>query len=423
MKLSIAPTKTYFIKKNGEPFFFLADTAWNAALHSDTDGWELYCSTRAAQGFTVIQFVASIWRGCKTPRHGRLFEEIDGAVVYDENAWRKMDEFIRIMVKHGLVPAPVMVWKNNPDEAIFKFKEETCIAAGKRMVTEWSKYNPLWILGGDGDYRNADEVRYWKTVGRGIFSDTDNTLVTMHPGGSTWICDNFKDEPWYTFAAIQSGHGSNDYDLNFLLNGPYTTRWRDLQMPLINMECNYEFAKSYHEDLFYTAYHVRRGSWWSLLGAPTAGITYGSNTIWVWPMGDHEHAEGHGEGWPADNWKTGLDTEGVRNMQTTRQILEQLPWQDLKPAPQVIDEQRGWGDLRKFCKAAATDSMETILIYLPRQVYDIKLSGAQITPEYEAFWINPRTGGKHPAKFDRTQNSVIARCPSHEDWLLLCQRY
>jgi hypothetical protein len=421
MKLSISESGTHFVTEQGEPFFFLADTAWNAALHGDTDDWELYCETRAKQGFTVIQFVASLWRGCKTPRHGRLFEEHDGSVVYDENAWRKMGEFLSIVVKHGMVPAPVMVWRNNPDESIFQFSEETCIAAGRRMLDEWEQYNPLWILGGDGDYRSADEVRYWKNIGRGIFHDHPDALATMHPGGTTWICDNFRDEPWYRFAGIQSGHGSADYDIQFLLQGPYTSRWRDFGMPLLNLECNYEFAKSYHEDLFFTAYHVRRASWWSLLGAPTAGVTYGSNTIWIWPMSDHELAEGHGPGWPADHWKTGLDTEGVRNMQTTKEILQRLRWYELRPAPQVLDVQPGWSQPLSFVKAAATESMETVVLYVPRQVPRIELSGVQITPRHKGVWVNPRTGGEHPAPLDRTIGRVVAQPPSHEDWLLVLQ--
>ncbi len=420
-RLQVSPSRTHFVTATGEPFFFLADTAWNAALRGDREDWELYCATRAAQGFTVIQFVASLWRGCKNPRHGRLFEDQNGTVVYDENAWEKMKQFISIVVKHGLVPAPVMIWRNNPDEDIFQFSEKSAIAAGRRMVAEWSEFSPLWILAGDGDYRSEQEVTYWKTIGRGVFGDHPDALVTMHPGGATWVCDNFKDETWYTFAAIQSGHGSSDHDLNFLLQGPYTTRWKELEMPLLNLECNYEFAKSYHEQLFFSAYHVRRATWWSLLGAPPAGITYGSNTIWIWPTTDHELAEGHGQGWPADHWKTGLDTEGVRNMKTTREIMERLPWTQLRPAPQVLDDQPGYTEPRQFCSAAATSSMSTIVAYVPRLVSEIRLSAVLITSDHRAVWINPRTGGEHPTELDRGADHLSAFPPSHEDWLLVCR--
>ncbi|MFP4549971.1 MAG: hypothetical protein ACLFNT_04130 [Spirochaetales bacterium] len=51
-----------------------------------------------------------------------------------------------------------------------------------------------------------------------------------------------------------------------------------------------------------------------------------------------------GQGWPADHWTTGLDTEGVRNMQTAREILKRLTWHELRPAPQVLDGQPGWSE-------------------------------------------------------------------------------
>jgi hypothetical protein len=422
MQLSIAPSGTHFVTSDNRPFFYLADTAWNAALRSDTKDWELYCKTRASQGFTVIQFVASVWRGCKNPRHGRLFEEKNSKVVYNENAWRKMAEWLEIVVANGLVPAPVMIWDNNPDGPVFTFSEETCIAAGRRMVAKWSGYYPLWILAGDGDYRSTEQDRRWKTIGRGIFGDHPDQLATMHPCGASWICDNFRDESWYAFAGIQSGHGSSPYDINFLLNGPYATRWPEIRKPFINLELNYESAKSYDEDLVFTGYHVRRAVWWSLLGAPPAGVTYGSNTIWIWPTGDHELAEGHGGDWMADNWKTGLDTEGVRTMQVTRTIVETLPWPELRPAPHVIHRQPGWTDPLRYQKAASTPGNRTVVIYLPRASSEVKLSPVQIDESFRARWVNPRTGGDHPAEIDRTKAFAATQPPSYQDWLLVCER-
>ena len=43
---------------NGEPFFWLADTAWELFHRLDRDEAEHYLKTRSGQGFTVIQAVA-----------------------------------------------------------------------------------------------------------------------------------------------------------------------------------------------------------------------------------------------------------------------------------------------------------------------------------------------------------------------------
>lgn len=38
----------------GEPFFFLADTAWSIAWKGRVDEWPRYLDYRAAQGFSVL---------------------------------------------------------------------------------------------------------------------------------------------------------------------------------------------------------------------------------------------------------------------------------------------------------------------------------------------------------------------------------
>ena len=50
------------------------------------------------------------------------------------------------------------------------FDEAAMVEIGKRMVERWQKFQPLWILGGDGDYRGRQFADLWRRVGRGIFA-------------------------------------------------------------------------------------------------------------------------------------------------------------------------------------------------------------------------------------------------------------
>lgn len=415
MKLRISSNGRHLETANGRPFFWLADTAWNAALRGDAAEWERYLDTRAEQGFTVIQFVASPWRGCMSPRHGRIFEEVGGVVTFDEAAFEKMEEWIDLIADRGLVPAPVMIWDNNPQDRFFDWSEETCIEAGRLMIERWSRFEPVWILGGDGDYRSSEQLERWKRIGAAVFSGLDDVVATMHPCGATWVGDIFAQEPWYSFVGIQSGHGSVHYDLNFLLSGPYTRRWHEIRKPFINLEPNYEMAQSYVEGIRFTDYHVRRAAYWSLFSAPTAGITYGNNNIWVWAQADGEQAEGHGESWVAGTWTDGLETPGIEHLGSMRAILDDIGWVDLEPAPHLLARQPGWADPNEFISVAQKPGGWLVIAYLPVGG-EVWFDGTVPIPDMEASWIDPRTGDVAECPIPE-QGKFTA--PDQNDWLLM----
>src|SRR5690348_16569373 len=48
----------YLVGRDGQPFFWLGDTAWLIAQKARREDVDLYTQTRASQGFTVIQATA-----------------------------------------------------------------------------------------------------------------------------------------------------------------------------------------------------------------------------------------------------------------------------------------------------------------------------------------------------------------------------
>jgi hypothetical protein len=231
------------------------------------------------------------------------------------------------------------------------------------------------------------------------------------------VGDLYADEPWYAFVGIQSGHGTAEYHLRFLTQGPYSNRWAEIEKPFVNLEPNYEGAKSYHTGEPHTAFNVRRAAYWSLLGAPVAGITYGTNSIWAWLRGADESAEGHGDGWKGGPWSDWLESDGIRHMSLMKTIFESLPWTDLRPADHLLHGQPGFADPEAFIKAAALPDQSLIVVYKPTgdQV------GMQLPhPERitQAEWIDPRTGGKTPAS-PEPGDPLAYRSPDNQDWLLV----
>ena len=57
--LKISDNRRYLTDENGDPFFYLGDTAWELFHRLDREEADYYLETRAEQGFTVIQAVAT----------------------------------------------------------------------------------------------------------------------------------------------------------------------------------------------------------------------------------------------------------------------------------------------------------------------------------------------------------------------------
>ena len=409
---------TYFVDDDGTPLFWLADTAWNAALRADEDEWEEYLEARAAQGFTVIQFVATKWRGCSKPIHGNLYQEGNGKLLFPSEPWSKMSQWIEKINAHGMIAAPVMLWANQkacPGQAL---SEEHCIELGRRMVDAWQQHAIVWMLAGDSNYESDEQVARWSRIGRAIFEDHPDAIVTMHPCGQSWVGDKFAEEDWYSFVGIQSGHGSTQRNLQWLLQGPYSQAWRSIPKPFVNLEPNYETAIAYGTQSQFGAYHVRRASYWSLLVAPPAGITYGHNSIWVWAQTENEHAEGHGTNWVAQPWRTGLDTEGIRSLTILKEIFAALPWTELRPAQELLIAQPGEQCIEAFVTLAATKERDCVVVYLPKG-QEIGIRTDELKPGLSAFWVDPRTGKWKRQALPEANGQAPFVPPSEEEWLLV----
>lgn len=353
------------LDSTGNPFFWLADTAWNLWCKGTPEEWDEYLSVRKAQGFNTVQFVTGWWRGSTRPVHGRPFDLDDGRLVYDEAAWESLDLLFEKIRAHGLVAAPIMLWTLTDIDPGQVLSEGQCIEVARRQFERWNGADVVWLLGGDGNYTSPEAQARWKRIGRAVFEDASDALATLHPCGVTWVGDAFAGEPWYKIATIQSGHGSRERDLRFLVDGVYAGAWKRLRMPFLNLEPNYEDARSYHDGVHLTAYHVRRASYWSLLLAPPAGVTYGIGSIWMWASHEGEIAENHSNSWAGRPWREDLYTPGAESMTILKEIFEKLPWTELRPAQDLLAAQPGKNDVGSWQAVSATEDRSCVVIYMP----------------------------------------------------------
>lgn len=421
----ISPDRRYFIHADGKPWFWLADTAWNGALLATKEEWDFYLKTRAAQKFTAVQIVMTQWRAGRADSNGRLAFRLNGdRLEIDPAFFQRMDERIAAIRRAGLVPVPVMLWaltsrdKESPGAAL---SVPHAVTLARYIQARYQAYSVLWMLGGDGDYRD-DKAQRWKEIGRGTFpKELLRRPATMHPGGGQEPWGAFKDELWLDFLTYQSGHGDGARKWQWQAYRGPAQGWRmEPPRPVIDAEPNYEAHISYQTKQRITDFAVRRASWYSLLVAPVAGITYGAHGVWPW-MREPGVPLDHPNSGEADSWRDCLKYPGAKNMTALYDVLMQLQWWRLRPAPMLASSNDVDDGFTNYIVAARTDDDTTALAYLPNNrtaVFDLTAFERSV----KATWINPQNGQRTTAGDLAARDGIKVETPQPGDWLLLLER-
>jgi hypothetical protein len=420
--IRVADGGRHLAHADGEPFFWLGDTAWNGVLRASLDDWREYLAARRRQGFSVVQFVGTHWRAASEKTLGRAAFDYRTPAHLDPDFFRALDAKVAAINEQGLVAAPVIFWSFAPDDPGQRLSEPAAIRIARYMVARWGAWSVIWLLAGDGRY-DGEAAERWKRIGRAVFADRRDRLVSMHPCGQSTFTELLGGEPWLDFAAYQSGHGDSDEHLRWLQTGPPARQWkRHPPMPFLNIEPNYEGHPGYTHHTIFTDREVRRAAYWSLLVMPPAGITYGCNEIWVWATGEGEPAENHefinrfGRIRP---WRDGLKRRGGEDMRRLREFLGAFQWWRLRPAQQLLAEQPGDADPTRFIAAAMSEDGSTVVAYLPAGGA-VKLDAAALRRPARSRWFNPRTGDYLEAPRIEARQQALA-APDDGDWVLLIE--
>ena len=350
---------------DGTPFFWTACTAWNGTLKSTDAEWKYYLDHRVKNSYSVIQFVTTQWRGGDKNSLGQVAFEGSGEISINPGFFQHLDDKIDQINDAGLVAAPVLLWalptfSGRYLSPGYYLPEQEAILLARYMVARYGGNHVIWILGGDGKYLNTNEQR-WTNIGRGVFGDEHPGLVALHPSGKDWLGEAYAEEEWLDIVGYQTGHNHANATLNWITKGPVTKRWdRIAPRVLINMEPVYEEIRPE-----VIPADIRNASYWSVLSAPTAGITYGANGIWPWLREGEEILNHANKGETTTRWKASLDLPGSVQVGYLSSFFQTLEWWKLKPAPSLLMDRPGDSVVQQFVSISRTDDRKTVVVYVP----------------------------------------------------------
>ena len=146
-------TSGHHVLKEGQPFFWLGDTAWLLVRRSPEDV-KYYMENRSRKGFTVIQMMAiRVHHKPPTELYGQPMQNYAGQspftsldpVTLNEAYWRHVDFIIETARKHGLTIALATMWGQDA-AALFPNPAENNYQYGK-LLGERYKYenNVIWV--------------------------------------------------------------------------------------------------------------------------------------------------------------------------------------------------------------------------------------------------------------------------------------
>ncbi len=415
--LKLSSDRRYLVHSDGTPFFWLADTAWNGVLKARPQDWEKYLSIRKEQGFTTVQFLSTPWRSFDKDEHGDTAFTGSSDVRINPDFFKRLDAKVAAINEHGMAEAPVILWAVSKEELGQRLSEADAIRLSNYIVARWGAYNVVWMLGGDGPY-TGDRAERWRRIGRAVFGDKPARPVTMHPGGQSWVADEFRREAWYSFIGYQSGHGDSEGAIRWLVQGPPATDWdKSPVLPVINLEPNYETILAYGTKQPFDARAVRTALYRSLLISPTAGVTYGHHGIWFW-TDKPQVPTAHPNTGVAVPWEQAVKSEGAESVKHLAKLFGSIKWWTLRPDPSLVANKPS--DPRRFIGSARSDSGDLAVIYLP-QGLEIELNVQYLRRTTVIRWFNPSTGEFAPVG-RVTAAPVRLRTPSEADWVLLVGR-
>jgi hypothetical protein len=450
-RIVVHPSGHFLQTEDQQPFFWLADTAWELIHHTTREECSYYLHTRAMQGFNVIQTVVlSEFEGVTQP--SALGEKPfigDDPKRPNDKYFDRVTEIVDEAGSQGLYVALVPIWGDKltapwgDGPRLFRLDNLNDVHSFTRYLAQRlrERSNVMWILGGDRPPRlsglHSDSMRQraqsagfppdqdwtpiWREAAGGLADGLgQKPLIFYHPQGGPDSSSVFlHNEPWLSVNGMQSGHGGG-HDV------PVWERIaRDYAMtppkPTLDLEPNYEDhpfnpwprwnpATGYFRDL-----DVRKQVYRSVF-AGGCGVTYGHHAVWGF-VGVRNNVINFAD----RDWIDALQRPAGRQMMFLRQLIESRPYFSRIPDQSMLVGDAGQGSVH--LQATRDLSGSYAFIYFPANDLAVKVDLTKLRAKrLRAWWYDPRTGvGTLIGIIDAVPDHEFRSLPYGPDWVLVLE--
>jgi hypothetical protein len=431
----------FFEHADGTPFFWMGDTVWYGAILSSKADWNTYLADRVSKRFDVVHFnVVAPRNGVAADENGeisftgaahlempsrfsrlmtraRQLVSLNRAALIRMNPrfYQRLDERIDAVNSHGLLAAIVLTWGLRPVDSGNSLPEAEVVRLIRYLEARYGANHVVWIVTGDNTYE-GDSGERWKRIGRAAFGGRAHAPVTTHPIGMHWPWESFRDEKWLDFIIYQSGHGDDADTLRWIHSGPPNQHWQaPPPRPIINLEPPYEGHLGYQSHQPHSDYITRRAIYWSLLNAPTAGVTYGAHGVWSWHTAVGQPPTDHPNTGIAKTWREALSFPGSTQMKYLEEFFTSIAWWTLRPDANLLAEQPGGDDPARHVSGSRSENGHLMVMYLPVGG-KLRFKERTLREGLQAEWFDPRTGQRMPIQ---SSGQDAFQAPDQQDWVLL----
>jgi hypothetical protein len=417
----------HFQRQNGDPFWFLGDTAW--ALYTDTgqeghnrDSAHHYIDTRAAQGFNALHSMllseAGDGNNGGPPWNSLATEQLNP--VY----WQEVDRRVAYANSRGIVCGLTLAWGDKQKKEPYAWRRFPSLAARKRyaryIAARYSAYDVYFIVSGEWHA----EVRTRPSTEQAVkaeFLDIGNCLraadahqrmIAIHPMTRHGSVREFNAAQWMSFA---------DYQQNYQRLHERILDSLTLNKPVVNSEYGY-FLRDRDGDGTpdkdnSTSLEAMRHATWDIVMAGAYVVTGFGATYFG----------GHRDPGPFDVDATQNDP-WERQIGHVKQLFTGLEWWQLAPQDELL----------RCSTPRSKDSRETRRIRPPRTTYwclaqaaqqyviyvrglrrPVTLSLKDATTALRARQFSPRSGEFIDLPASVLQSDYVYLPPDAGDWILV----
>ena len=256
-RLSISSNGKFITTMDGQPFFWLGDTAWELPHRLNRTEVVSYLESSVEHGINVIQIVAlaeldgltvanaqgDLPLQDKDPTKPLTTSGNNHNIADEYDYWDHLDFVIESAESLGIYVALLPTWgeylwenRGQPADPIFNTTNAT--QYGEWLGARYKDYNNIiWVLGGDRIPDSDQKLTIIRNMAEGLDSTGSTQLKTYHPWGGKSSSEYFHGDEWLDFNSFQSGHTMQN-NPNYNWTHSDYAKWNT--KPTIDIESRYE---------------------------------------------------------------------------------------------------------------------------------------------------------------------------------------